>query len=74
MDMDTMMKVIAYLKALPSQMMTPASTAQPMPTNAAPTYAGNPRGQGAFQNASDLINQRKAQLAQQEAMATGQGQ
>jgi hypothetical protein len=71
MDKDTMMKVIAYLKALPSQMMAPASTAQPMPTNAAPTYAGSPSGQGAFQNAADLRRQREAQIQAQLAAAGG---
>jgi hypothetical protein len=74
MDKDTMMKVIAYLKALPSQMMAPSSTASPMPTNAVPTYAGNPTGAGAVEQAMKLRREREAQLAAQEAAAMGQGQ
>jgi hypothetical protein len=71
MDKDTMMKVIAYLKALPNQMMAPTSTASPLPPNAAPTYAGSPAGQGAAGNAADILRQQKAMRDAQLAAAGG---
>ena len=63
MDQTMMEKVIAYLRALKSGEMTPASTAMPLKGGTAPTYSNQGQGAGAYQNARQAIEARNALAA-----------
>lgn len=70
MDKSVLDMVLEYLRSTKGG-TPPTSTAGPLPPNAAPTYAGNPQGQGAAGNAMDVLRTQKARRDAAIAAAGG---